>query len=115
MTPIDDALLVRALKFKQCPGVLLAAVEARFGVRGRVLRAEEPRLRAAARWTLDDLIQSGLRDGLAHDVAGISRWVDYLDHAVRPDDVLRHALLLLEQRGAVAREGDRWRLIVEWP
>lgn len=113
--PVDDEILIRALKLQRVPSVRLRDVQARFGVDGRKLRAARARLAEQARWTDEDLVLAALRDGAWSTTDDLLGWVDWLDHRREDPSWLAEVLAQRVTTGDVERDGDRWRLVGEWP
>jgi len=105
---------VRAAKLSRVPGVTIAEACARFGVsRAAVARARK----SVADLSLAELAIAALTDhgtkakGPASDLAGVAKWLDYVNHdASTVDDVKR---LLVPDWIALTARG--WRLLAPWP
>ena len=112
---LDDETLIRALKLQRVPSVRLTDIEARFGVGGRQLRAARGRLAEQARWTDEDLVLAALREGEWQTTDDLLEWVDWLDHRREDWAWLAGVLASRVAAGEIAVDGDRWRLVGEWP
>ena len=105
----------RAAKLSRIPGVTIAEACARFGVtKAAVTRARRD---PASQPTLDELALAALTDNGSRnegtlDLAGIARWLDYVDHSSYSADEIRAMLARCPQ---LAIHGDRWTLTSPWP
>lgn len=109
---------MRAAKLSHVPGVTLAEACARFGVtRAAIARA---RKLPAARPSLGELALAALTtNGTVTtgniDLAGITGWIDHINHDGTTADDVRALLEPFVAAGSLVLEGERWRLVGEWP
>lgn len=111
----------RAARLARLPGLTLAAVRARTGLsaselkRARAAFAEE---RFPGR---EDLLISALtragqdREGALGDPRGLASYLDYLNHDGTGADEVLAMIAALADRGVLAVEDGRYRLLVPWP
>ena len=116
MPPAADAL--RAAKLSRVPGVTIALASERFCVgeaeirRARKLPASEPSL---AELALAALTHNGCTTAGQLELASIASWIDYVNHDGCTEADARALLDACVAAGQLAIDGERWRLLVDWP
>jgi hypothetical protein len=112
--------VARAAKLSRVPGVTIAEAAARFAVApSAVARARKttPAL-SLAELALAAITDNGTRSSGTLSAAGLTRvagWIDYINHdGCRAEDV-RELLAECVKQGAVAIQGEKWKLVAPWP
>ena len=111
-----DAL--RAAKLSRVPGMTIDEASERF----RVARAEIQRARkdpstnpSLAELALAALTHNGNSRQGRLDLAGIARWIDYVNHDGCTEADVRALLDTCVAAGQLAIDGSEWHLLVPWP
>ncbi len=115
MTTTYAPEIVRAARMSKIPGVTIAEACARFDVaKAAVTRARKqvPEL-TLAELAVAALTANGTRRTGTLDLAGVARWLDYLNHDGSTAADARR--LLASVPALVAIDGERWRLVGEFP
>lgn len=115
MTAKPVPAAVRAARLSLVPGVTIADACARFGVtRSAVTRARKqiPPL-TLGELAVAALTANGTRLTGTLDLAGVARWLDYINHDGSTADDARALLATVPE--LVAIDGARWKLVGEFP
>ncbi|MCA9536877.1 MAG: hypothetical protein KC593_24510 [Myxococcales bacterium] len=117
----ESERLFRAARYAQFPDVRRAAAAARFGVSLGALRRAIRELGLTCRPRLGDYVLHTLTRGGTvtagplPELDSVARYLDYVNKdGSRPEDVAR-LLEELTREGMIELEGDRWRLLGEFP
>ena len=105
----------RAAKLSRVPGVTIAEACERFAVPAaavRRARADPATAPTLAELALAALTTNGTVTSGALELAGVAGWIDHLNHDGCTETEAR---ALLESCAELAIEGDRWRLVGDWP
>lgn len=112
--PVDEQALRRALKFLALPHGRVKEACRRYKVTESALRRAKKEL-GPVRLTLEDLVLAGLSTRTPLRPADLQGYLDWLDHAVYPEEQILEVLGGLEDRGLVARRARGFVLAKEWP
>lgn len=112
-------MLDRAALYAQLPGVRRAQACARYGVSLTALRARLKR--GGPYFTRADLVLAGITrsgadtEGELGALDRLAGYVDWLNHDGCSADEVREILDQLVADGIIAIDGQRFRLLVDWP
>lgn len=116
---VTPEVLERAVRYGRLPWIRNADVCARYKITERQLRAARKTLRVYL--SRRDLVLAALSgqgeqtSGTVGDLDSIAGFVDWQNHDGCRAEEVQAILDSLVADGVLAIEGDRWRLLVEWP
>jgi hypothetical protein len=112
-----DAL--RAAKLSRIPGMTIDEASERFRVSASAIKAarKDPRSTPSlAELALAALTNNGCKgEGALDDLASIASWIDYVNHDGATAADVRRLLDECAAVGLLAIDGERWRLLGDWP
>lgn len=118
---LDPAVLRRAVKLAQLPGVTRTQAAARFGISLGMLRRALKEHAATSRPTraelaLHALTRAGAETaGELRELDGIASYLDYVNKDGSTAADVRRLLAELVDAGRIEIAGERWRLTGEFP
>ncbi len=118
---LDPAMLPRACKLAQLPGVTRSAAAERFGISVGMLRRALKEYGSESRWTRADLVLHCLSDagqrtsGELGDLSTMASYLDFVNKDGSKAADVRALLDALVAEGRLALDGERWQLVGEFP
>ena len=117
----DPELLLRAARLARLPGVTRAEACERFGLSIGMLRRAIKENRVAACPSSRDLVLHAftdggtLRSGEIEDPAQVASYCDFVNKDGMKADGVKAILDALVHEGTLALDGNRWRLLKDFP
>jgi len=118
---LDPAMLRRACKLAQLPSVTLSAAAERFGISVGMLRRALKEYGSESFWTRGDLVLHCLSrageqaEGELGDLSTLASYLDYVNKDGSTAEAVKELIDGLVADGRLEVEGQRWRLVGEFP
>jgi hypothetical protein len=113
--------MLRAVKLSHFPGVLRSEVCERFGITAAALRRARKELGAAGWLSREELLLGALCEagtkagGALGNLEGLAGYLDHVNHDGTTVAEVEAMLRGLAASGRIELDGDRWRLVGEFP